>query len=330
MPGGKGVNVARTLKTLGQPVIATGLRGRRDGHADRRAAHGGVDPQRLRAHPRGVAHEHRGATTRPTASRPRSTSAARRSSPSGGRALPRQAALPRARRGHRRVRRLAAARRRARRLRGAHPRAAQARASRRSSTPTASRCASPSAPSPTSSRRTSSRPRSSSATSSTTRRTASIAVARDGRSSGAARGDHDAARRLRRLDPRGARQRPGRPAPRVDRAARGRRAGRRGDAFLAGSWPPATAASRPAECLRFGVACGAESTQRLGAGPHRPARGRAAAGRDRVVQRLELPAEVPLGRPAAGRAAVATGRCRHARVRGADPLRGPPPVRPRP
>src|SRR5680860_1549392 len=27
MPGGKGVNVARTIKTLGQPVIATGLAG---------------------------------------------------------------------------------------------------------------------------------------------------------------------------------------------------------------------------------------------------------------------------------------------------------------
>ena len=27
MPGGKGVNIARTLKTLGQPVIATGFAG---------------------------------------------------------------------------------------------------------------------------------------------------------------------------------------------------------------------------------------------------------------------------------------------------------------
>ena len=60
MPGGKGVNVARTLKTLGQPVIATGLRRRPDRHAHRRAAHRRVDPQRLRAHPRGVAHQHRG------------------------------------------------------------------------------------------------------------------------------------------------------------------------------------------------------------------------------------------------------------------------------
>ncbi len=37
------------------------LRRRRDRHAHRRAAHRGVDPQRLRAHPRGVAHEHLGA-----------------------------------------------------------------------------------------------------------------------------------------------------------------------------------------------------------------------------------------------------------------------------
>ena len=38
-PGGKGVNVARVLKTLGQPVIATGLAGGATGHAHRRAAH---------------------------------------------------------------------------------------------------------------------------------------------------------------------------------------------------------------------------------------------------------------------------------------------------
>ena len=39
MPGGKGVNVARVLKALGQPVIATGLHRRGDRHADRRPAH---------------------------------------------------------------------------------------------------------------------------------------------------------------------------------------------------------------------------------------------------------------------------------------------------
>ena len=61
MPGGKGVNVARVLKTLGAPVIATGLRRRRDRHAHRRPAHRSSSvPQRLRPHRRGVAHEHRG------------------------------------------------------------------------------------------------------------------------------------------------------------------------------------------------------------------------------------------------------------------------------
>ena len=38
MPGGKGVNVARTLKTLGQPVIATGFAGGATGHAHRRGS----------------------------------------------------------------------------------------------------------------------------------------------------------------------------------------------------------------------------------------------------------------------------------------------------
>jgi len=39
-----------------------------------------------------------------------------------------------------------------------------------------------------------------------------------------------------------------------------------GDAFLAGYVAARYTGSAPAECLRFGVACGAESTQRLGAG----------------------------------------------------------------
>ena len=39
-----------------------------------------------------------------------------------------------------------------------------------------------------------------------------------------------------------------------------------GDAFLAGFVAARYTGSRPEECLRFGVACGAESTQRLGAG----------------------------------------------------------------
>ena len=39
-----------------------------------------------------------------------------------------------------------------------------------------------------------------------------------------------------------------------------------GDAFLAGYVAARYTGSPPAECLRFGVACGAESIQRLGAG----------------------------------------------------------------
>ena len=98
------------------------LRRRSHGHAHRRAAHRGVDPQRLRAHPRGVAHEHLGARPdhRAADRDQRTRSVGLRA---GGRAVPRQAALPRARRRDRRVRRLASARGRARHLRGADPRA---------------------------------------------------------------------------------------------------------------------------------------------------------------------------------------------------------------
>jgi 1-phosphofructokinase/tagatose 6-phosphate kinase len=39
-----------------------------------------------------------------------------------------------------------------------------------------------------------------------------------------------------------------------------------GDAFLAGFVAARYGGATPEECLRFGVACGAESTQRLGAG----------------------------------------------------------------
>jgi 1-phosphofructokinase/tagatose 6-phosphate kinase len=39
-----------------------------------------------------------------------------------------------------------------------------------------------------------------------------------------------------------------------------------GDAFLAGYIAARYSGSSPEECLRFGVACGAESTGRLGAG----------------------------------------------------------------
>jgi 1-phosphofructokinase/tagatose 6-phosphate kinase len=64
-----------------------------------------------------------------------------------------------------------------------------------------------------------------------------------------------------------------------------------GDAFLAGFVAARYSGEPPAECLRFGVACGAESTQRLGAGlidPRQVERLRA----ETEVERLELPAEV--------------------------------------
>ena len=54
-----------------------------------------------------------------------------------------------------------------------------------------------------------------------------------------------------------------------------------GDAFLAGYVAARYAGSAPAECLRYGVACGAESTQRLGAGLVDPRERRAAARRGR-------------------------------------------------
>ncbi len=63
-----------------------------------------------------------------------------------------------------------------------------------------------------------------------------------------------------------------------------------GDAFLAGYVSARYAGSAPTECLRFGVACGAESTQRLGAGLIDP------KGVERLlaevdVERIETPAE---------------------------------------
>jgi 1-phosphofructokinase family hexose kinase len=64
-----------------------------------------------------------------------------------------------------------------------------------------------------------------------------------------------------------------------------------GDAFLAGFVAARYSGEAAAECLRFGVACGAESTQRLGAGlidPRHVERLRA----ETDVERLEIPAEV--------------------------------------
>jgi 1-phosphofructokinase/tagatose 6-phosphate kinase len=64
-----------------------------------------------------------------------------------------------------------------------------------------------------------------------------------------------------------------------------------GDAFLAGYIAARYTGSPPAECLRFGVACGAESTQHLGAGLIEPREVERLMGEVRV-EAIEAPAEV--------------------------------------
>jgi 1-phosphofructokinase/tagatose 6-phosphate kinase len=64
-----------------------------------------------------------------------------------------------------------------------------------------------------------------------------------------------------------------------------------GDAFLAGYIAARYTGSPPAECLRFGVACGAESTQHLGAGLLDPREVERLMGEVRV-EAIEAPAEV--------------------------------------
>ena len=64
-----------------------------------------------------------------------------------------------------------------------------------------------------------------------------------------------------------------------------------GDAFLAGYIAARYAGASPAECLRQGVACGAESTQRLGAGLVDPGTV-ARLVSETQVERVTVPAEV--------------------------------------
>jgi len=64
-----------------------------------------------------------------------------------------------------------------------------------------------------------------------------------------------------------------------------------GDAFLAGYVAARYGGSSPAECLRYGVACGAESVQRLGAGLVDPQKVERLVG-EVEVERLTAPAEV--------------------------------------
>ena len=64
-----------------------------------------------------------------------------------------------------------------------------------------------------------------------------------------------------------------------------------GDAFLAGYVSARYSGGRPAECLRYAVACGSDSTQQLGAGVIDP-RGVEKLLGEIEVERLALPAEV--------------------------------------
>jgi len=64
-----------------------------------------------------------------------------------------------------------------------------------------------------------------------------------------------------------------------------------GDAFLAGYVAARYAGRRPVDCLRFGVACGAESTQYVGAGIIDPGRVDRLLG-EVEAERLEIAAEI--------------------------------------
>jgi 1-phosphofructokinase len=75
-------------------------------------------------------------------------------------------------------------------------------------------------------------------------------------------------------------------APREPVARRGS-----GDAFLAGYLSARYESRPPDQCLRFGVACGAESTGRLGAGLIDPREARRLLG-EIELEDIELPAEV--------------------------------------
>ena len=126
LAGGKGVNIARMLKTLGQPVIATGFQGGPTGTqivaqlAEESILH---DFVRIREESRTNTSVLDPTTGEQTEINEQGPAVDRRR----GRAVPREAPLPGARRGDRRLRRLAAARRRPRLLRAARARAAQAR-----------------------------------------------------------------------------------------------------------------------------------------------------------------------------------------------------------
>ncbi len=286
MPGGKGVNVARTLKTLGQPVIATGFAGGptgtriveqlteesilndfvriREESRTNTAVHDPTNGETTEINERGPAvsgkeielfrdkllYLARGADVVVFAgSLPRGVDDRRLRAAHQGAAQAR-----RADRGRRRRR--ADAPRRPRRARRDLAERHRGRGARR---PRVQR-----------------------------RRGPHHRRARDG-GARRARGDHDAARRLRRV---GRRRRRARcctacGSSRARRSPRSARATRSSP----GSSPRATPARRREECLRFGVACGAESTQRLGAGLIDPREVERLLG-EIEIERLDQPAGV--------------------------------------
>ena len=181
MAGGKGVNIARTLKALGQPVIATGFAGGATGtHIVEQLTEESIlnDFVRIREESRTNTSVLDPTTGQQTEINERGPAV----SDARGRAVPRQARVPRARRRDRRVRRIAAARGRAGPVRVARagaraPRRAHGRGHRRrAAAPGGARRARPRLA------RTCSRPRSSSATSSPARRSARRRSPRSGRS----------------------------------------------------------------------------------------------------------------------------------------------------
>ena len=126
MPGGKGVNIARAIKRLGQPVIATGFAG---GATGTRIVEALDDESILNDFVR-IREESRTNTAVLDPTTGMQTEINERGPAvidAGARAVPREAALPGQGREHLRVRRQPAARRRARRLRRADPRGAPAR-----------------------------------------------------------------------------------------------------------------------------------------------------------------------------------------------------------
>ena len=284
--GGKGINVARALSLLGRPVIATGFVGGPTGTRvleQLREESVLTDFTRIAAETRinlAVIDPTSGEQTEINERGPAV-------SPEEVEALLRADRLPRRRRQDLRARRLAAAGRRRRPLRAPDRRPARAAASPSCSTPRARRCWPACAPAPRWSPRTSARPRSWSARSSPTAATSPTGLAElvrlgageaaitrpDGCVAAVGEG---AERRLLEVH-----TEPLEPVSTVGS----------GDAFLAGYVAARYEGRAAEECLAYGVACGAESTQHFGAGTVDRNQVERLLG-EVAVHDLEVPAEV--------------------------------------